>query len=318
MFRFATGKLTTVRSRPLTWSGRSRDADVDTWYEMGLVLPNGGRLAAPFCARGADEQVAQMRPGDDVTFVHDALPGAKGDTSARPIVRIVDHTTEQSYTLTAFSANLLSRYTDLLMALGMVVLLLAIVFVVSGQAAGFAVQLVVPLILAAGFGVSRLSQRFPNAPRLTAASQGELGAPAELVEQLRELQAGRDACRSAIAEQEARAAPLRALREKMERVGRETYATRLDTLTRAIDLLSTQRDVQQRLLAGYERAIAMVEIEIESGALEDAVDDQIAAEIEAKRAELEELRERSADLERLVAANDEVARLLRPGGGGAA
>src|SRR5215208_2799410 len=244
-FRLVTGKLTGIDSRPLSGSGAlaERATAVDTLHEMRLALPNGGVLAAPFRARGAGAHVRRARAGDDVTFVHAALPGPTGDTSAEPIVQIVDHTTAQVYPLDPPRHD----FGRLRAALLPVTLLLGGLTVI-----GFADRdqgwQVLMFFFAALFTVSRLislvDRRFPNVPRLSTAEADRLLPAHELVARLRELQDGRDTARRAIAEQEAVLLTLRGLREKMERVGRETYARRLDTLARAMELLSSQRAIQ--------------------------------------------------------------------------
>jgi hypothetical protein len=307
-FHVFTGQLASVNSRRRD----RRSPDAEALHRLTIALANGRRVVASFRAARDAVPAEHVRSGDEVTFVY-AVRGPGSLMREEQVVHIVDHTTGRRYSLLPGRLTPSSSYLHPILALGLSMLLLALVFATNERIGG---MLALPGILAAVFGLHRLSARLPDVPRLAAATEDELGDGSDtLLAQLRELQAGREACRLAIAAHEARVAPLHALRDKMERVGRDKYASRLDTLTRAIDLLSTQRDVQQQLLNGYERAIAMIEIEVESGAVGDALDDGIVEEIESGRSELDALREQSAEIERLVAANDEVSRLLRPGGG---
>lgn len=95
----------------------------------------------------------------------------------------------------------------------------------------------------------------------------------------------------------------------MEAVGAERYRTRMRTVDAALRVLDRQLETGTRLLAQDERTQKLVEIEIETGTLLAGVADADAAEIQHALDELEV--QAHEDLQRHVAATDEVERLLR-------
>ncbi len=140
---------------------------------------------------------------------------------------------------------------------------------------------------------------------------GELQRAETLLEQKQKLAHRHRELSAEHARREALAARLRALREKMEAVGAEHYRTRMRTVDAALRVLDQQLETGTRLLAQYDRTQKLVEIEIETGTLLAGVADADPAEIQHAMEELEALQAAHENLQRRVAATDEVERLLR-------
>jgi hypothetical protein len=92
------------------------------------------------------------------------------------------------------------------------------------------------------------------------------------------------------------------------------YATRLERLKDADRLLWKQAQMERSLINGYWKAVAMIEIEIESYAVADSVSEDAIGRIDAKIAELDALKEEIQDRERELEANDELERFLAASG----
>jgi hypothetical protein len=105
---------------------------------------------------------------------------------------------------------------------------------------------------------------------------------------------------------------LLALRTKMEQVGSELYASRIDLIGRALELTRKQLVVEEKLLREYDRTITMIEIEMETLDSARAVPTNIVEALEARTAELEALHTENIELRRQLEANEEVERVLRP------
>lgn len=101
------------------------------------------------------------------------------------------------------------------------------------------------------------------------------------------------------------------LRTKMERLGLDVYAPRIAAMNAGIAAIDQQVALEARLRDMYERSIAMLEIELESGAAVDAMDGLEAPHIAATFVELRDLEEQQRELGRQIAANAEVEGLLR-------
>jgi hypothetical protein len=101
------------------------------------------------------------------------------------------------------------------------------------------------------------------------------------------------------------------LRAKMRALGLAAYQPRIETLGHALRTLERQVEVITRLRGGYDRSIAMIDIELESGVAVSELDDEVAATMVAAMHELKELEASQAELARQLEANVEVELLLR-------
>ncbi len=100
--------------------------------------------------------------------------------------------------------------------------------------------------------------------------------------------------------------------ERMRALDAALYANRIQQLGRARALLGEQALKDNQLIDGYKKAVAMVEIELEAGAIADSIPDEATARIDAHVAELKALRESIEERERQLAAIEEVERFLNP------
>jgi len=103
---------------------------------------------------------------------------------------------------------------------------------------------------------------------------------------------------------------LAGLVHKMTSLDQRTYAHRIDALTRSYGLLHEQTQIDEKLIAGYDKAAAMIDIEVETLAAAGEVTEQATATIEAKIAELDALREAIREQERQLSASGELDTFL--------
>ncbi len=142
--------------------------------------------------------------------------------------------------------------------------------------------------------------------RLTAAQIGQLARTQELLGKKASLTAQRDSSVHSLADIGTRAQTLASLAAKMRVVDEEAYSPRIETLDRAQRLLFQQASVHNRLVGVYDKAIAMVEIEMESSRLEEFGPDSLAS----LEFEVGDLRRQASELERQMTASAEVEKLL--------
>lgn len=100
------------------------------------------------------------------------------------------------------------------------------------------------------------------------------------------------------------------LRQKMMAVGLSAYSTRIATVERGLATLDRQVGVITRLRDGYDRSIAMIDIELEAGAAADMLDATAGLAIADAMFELRELEGVQAELARQLEANIEVENLI--------
>ena len=105
-------------------------------------------------------------------------------------------------------------------------------------------------------------------------------------------------------------AQLMRLVEKMRDVDERLYAGRIARLVAACRLLEEQAEIDRALVSGYAKAMAMIDIEVESLGAAGEVTEAATASIDAKIAELDALREGIGERERLLTANEELEAFL--------
>jgi len=97
---------------------------------------------------------------------------------------------------------------------------------------------------------------------------------------------------------------------KMDALDTEMYANRIATMERARGLIQRQIDVRRQLEAKYSKAIGMIDIELDTWALDVTLASEDVLDIDEKVTELKALQESLSDLEAQLIANDEVQQLL--------
>ena len=102
-----------------------------------------------------------------------------------------------------------------------------------------------------------------------------------------------------------------ALRDKMEAVALPAYRPRIASIDTALVTIDKQIAIATRLRDGYDKSITMIEIELESGAAADHMNEDISAMIAESVRELRTIEASQAELARQLEANVEVELLLR-------
>ena len=98
--------------------------------------------------------------------------------------------------------------------------------------------------------------------------------------------------------------------EKMRVVDEQVYAGRIARLLAACQLLAEQVEIDTALMHGYDRAMAMIDIEVESLSTVGELTGTASASIDAKIAELDALKEEIQERERALVANEELESFL--------
>lgn len=102
-----------------------------------------------------------------------------------------------------------------------------------------------------------------------------------------------------------------ALRDKMEIVALPAYGPRIESIDVALGTIDKQIGIATRLRDGYDKSIAMIEIELESGAAAHHMREDVGAMIAESMRELRAIEESQEELARQLEANVEVELLLR-------
>jgi hypothetical protein len=98
--------------------------------------------------------------------------------------------------------------------------------------------------------------------------------------------------------------------EKIRLVDQRMYAGRIAGLTAACRLLAEQVEIDAALVHGYDKAMTMIDIEVESLATVGEVAESASATIDAQIAELDALKEEIKERERVLVANEELESFL--------
>ncbi len=150
---------------------------------------------------------------------------------------------------------------------------------------------------------------------LAAHEQVELTARSELLIQKRSLRESRGVVLNDIENRRSLAERLHRLRSRMIAVRLDAYATRIADTDRALQALDEQRQMDDRLLAEYDRTLQILDIEYESSVAAETLPSDAAGIMDSRLAELRVVEELRADVTRRLAANDEVEQLLRSNSG---
>ena len=101
------------------------------------------------------------------------------------------------------------------------------------------------------------------------------------------------------------------LRSKMADLALAAYGPRIASIDSGVGMLDRQIEMDRLLCEKYDRSIKMIEVELESGAAADEMNEDVSAALTADMSELKALEESQAELERQLEANVEVEQLLR-------
>jgi hypothetical protein len=115
------------------------------------------------------------------------------------------------------------------------------------------------------------------------------------------------------ADKAARARQVTALVNKMRHLDEGLYAVRIKRLDELCSLLERQVVLDQQLIHGFEKAIAMIDIEFDTRAVSDGMSASAVLDIDTALADLAAMKESVKELERQLAAGEDVERLLGPG-----
>jgi len=273
----------------------SRTAGGQQAARLVLELPGGRTMELDT----AGDARLSLRGGHTVTLAYTRRGERLVD-----LVRVEDHTTGTSVAVDA--PGTASRRAALWMAglAGFLTLL------VSAWATGPGPMAPLQSIVAAMAVYVYVRQRSSPRVTLTLAATERRQRRQALLARHTELERARSSVTAEEARQQRLETRLRALRGRMAGVDEALYATRIASIDRAISLLERQHAVAARLEAAYDRSITMIEIEIESGTLAETVGDELSAALATRDTELDTLEQERAEFERLLAAHEEVERVL--------
>jgi hypothetical protein len=102
---------------------------------------------------------------------------------------------------------------------------------------------------------------------------------------------------------------MQALQAQMLEVGRSLYASRIDTMEQAIQLLTQQCAQDQKLLAAYRETIQMLEIEYETSQVAAHLPDAAQNMLLDRMEELKAIEAQNQNLRLQIEANEEVQQL---------
>ena len=145
---------------------------------------------------------------------------------------------------------------------------------------------------------------------LTPDQRDRLGKQLSLVHRRAALEAPRETAKAEMAADYRRIGELTALATKMKSLDPTAYSSRIAVLDRVCLLLKKNSFLNLKLIDGYDRVAAMLEIEIDSLDVVISLPEESTLELDAKLSELEALREQLRGHERALAADAEVADLL--------
>jgi hypothetical protein len=248
--------------------------------EMVVVARRGDIVTAVYLLRGSDRE--------QLLSVHNAMTG-----QSQRIATPGDRATTQAWWIGGVSGVIV-------FAIAASTLPPLIAVVASGAT-----------FLGLGFGLGR---RFMPRVELTGEEEASLTSNQHLLAQKLELDESRAKITRELESRRQLHQRLSALRAKMVAMSLDLYRPRIAALDTALGTIDQQIALQGRLLAGYEKSIQMIEIEIEAGAAAEALDTAAASYIAETLAEMRELEAQQTELGRQLAANVEVENLLRSSG----
>lgn len=151
----------------------------------------------------------------------------------------------------------------------------------------------------------------PHARRPAARSRAPFGSTEQLAGAKLKLSASRATHARVLSDKQDLRRRLMSLRAKMEEVALPAYRPRIASIDMALDTIDKQMAIHARLRDGYDKSIAMIDIELESGVAAEQMPEDISATILASVRELQALEASQAELARQLEANVEVEQLLR-------
>lgn len=301
-YEVLTGEVVAVSSRPLTAGGRVTTGGGPRGEEYDVRLDTGAEVRDFRVRVGADAQRIAVLPGELASVVH-----LRAGEKVGELLSLLHLPSFRQHDVAKPGANAKTKGCMAGCGLGLGVLLAMgiagahglLAFLVGGAAAYGAYVWVrdrdAPRVRVSEAGRRVLDHR-----------RGLLERKLSLLRTLHGLYRERE-------EKMALVERLLALRAKMEKVGLELYGARITAVAAGLSTLERQVALDDRLIEGYEKTVTIIEIELESGATAEAIPGDLAVALAGRQAELDALAEEHRELERQLAANDEVERLLRSG-----
>ncbi|MEZ4267482.1 MAG: hypothetical protein R3F39_13975 [Myxococcota bacterium] len=301
-FGVVAGRLKSRSSRQVTVRRQTRKQSgiYKRSYELRVETPGGDLEILAFVIDGKEDTIA-VRRGDDVAMVASMRGGA-----VEEYVRLIDFTTATSFRLARPGDSARSAALGFAVAAAVVVFLIAW-FGVDASFGGSAMS-GLGAMAALYFGLGTVLA--PRA-KLDPGDHEKLGQAQDLLGRKRELAAKMAQHQADHADKTKTMQRLRALREKMASVGEELYGSRMVQVDRALAVLDKQRGLENRLVAEYERAIKIIEIEYETGQAANALPSELLESTLGKLDELESVERENRELQLQLEANEEVTRALR-------
>jgi hypothetical protein len=167
------------------------------------------------------------------------------------------------------------------------------------------------LVLPVAFGIvagTAIYLRTP--PLLSRVQRGRAATQQDLREKLKSIHASMAAAQVDIETTRKPISKLTDLSKRMLEHDPVAFQGRIVLFDRAKALLEQSVKLNQELIAGYQRACTMMEIEIDTLEISEILPDSAAAVLEEKLEELSRLKEELRRRKEIIAADDEVNQLL--------
>lgn len=298
-YRIFTGHVVACASRTITVRNQvGNNLTEKQLFELQLEMEAGTRRVINFEVEGVNRSIS-MAANDLVSVVY----SLRKKKRIEELLSVVNHTSVVTYELAEVGER--SRNVALVLTVGVSALAFA-AFVSLG-----------PLVAVLGTGAAGVASHvgfrrlFAPTTKLPPDENRKLEQVRTLLERKQEMEG-----QLVRVEQERRnrtvlKTRLEQLRAKMESVDPQLYQLRIERVTSAVAMLDQQIRLDDQLVDGYQRTVAMLEIEVESNTHVDELSEDIAEILRDRADQLAAIRERNEDLQLQLAANQEVERLLR-------
>ena len=300
-FQVLRGRLAGGSSREVTLreGTLSNPGSYKREYELRVERPNGRLETFELAIPGRDDSI-DVQHGDTVAIVHSMRGNAREE-----LLDVYDLTTGRRFPIATpgsrarMMAGVAGGFVGILTFAALAATSLNEGWAIVGGVGALATTWIL------------LARRLAPVHRLSPAEQEALKDNQQLLARKTQLLSLRTKARADLEQHSATRDQLVSLRNKMREVDSAIYKDRIDTVGRGIATLDEQMRLDRQIIEGYGKSVAMIEIEYEAGLASGAMPADAGAVLEGKLAELKELQERQAELQRLLSANSEVEAFLR-------
>lgn len=299
-YRIISGRVASLSSREILIKQDKKRATKEYRRTYMLGLQAGASLEyESFSIPGRDDRVP-LSDGDIAAVVY-STRGLDEKVAVVNLTTGEDFTLQRPGSFAVFNAWAGGCLTALVLGVGL-------------WAVGLGMPVSLLIAAAAALIVARwLDRAAPQPDLLSAAERRAIGERDGLRQEQDRTRARLREIRQARERRIALCSRLLALHARMTEVDARLYAPRLATVSEGVRTVERQVSLDDRLIAGYEKRLEILAIEIDVNLASEAMSDDVDRVLIAQQLELDEIAEAYRDLEFQLAANAEVERLLRSG-----